>query len=252
MQTDLRLLLFIIGIVLGAYLIFVGYQRHRYNRAQQQRHEAFQQTVLENIHTKHHPATEHGKVELNFEEQTEILGENRLHEANEDRFVEDPLMEAPLIEDPIVEEPKQRNQEPAIFDIISLSIQCKQPDGFAGKMLLSALKANEFYYGERNIFHRHVNDNPTFPILISLASLTKPGDFNRHKMQNEFFPGIVLWTPLTGDHHDSANFEKLLSSAKQLSTALNGVLCDEKRKPLSMQTITAYRERIKNTQKTAG
>ncbi|HRE33085.1 MAG TPA: cell division protein ZipA, partial [Candidatus Berkiella sp.] len=196
----------------------------------------------------------------------ESAGKKVLQEASHDEWVDSEVEESDL-PDIFTKEPeivlptaaqalsavestvpvKEKQVEPPAIikpEIIILSIMPHQGNGFTGAMLLSALKANQFFYGEHKIFHRHVNDNPKEAILFSVASLTEPGHFEYHQMLNKIFPGILMWMMLPAPIDAMQSFDKMLKGARQLASFLGGDLCDAKRLTLTTEVIATMRERV--------
>lgn len=254
MQTDLQLLLGIVVSVLAVYVLFRVITKRR-TKIKSLPRDNFEQMIVENTHTMvvaesdpllegYNKATvmQEGIVKVTHaEEQVEAIP------VKENTITEMTIKESPIKEEPIKEVPVKENHAPA--PMLVFSILPKAGATFSGELLSSMLRIHHFHHGKRDIFHCHMNNNTAQPILYSLASLLKPGSFNREEMLKQQFPGILIWMELTGASIDAVTFEKCLTSAKQLTISLNGELCDGRRNPLSMKTIADYRLIIKNYEK---
>lgn len=115
---------------------------------------------------------------------------------------------------------------------------------------MSAFKSNHLSYGKDKIFHRQFNDNLDAP-LYSVLSLINPGTFDMESMAYDTFPGIVLLMTLSHRSSQLMSFEKMLTTARQLTVSLGGELCDGSRKPLTAQMMSHIREKIQKTHRRA-
>lgn len=258
MQTDLQLLLLIIGLVFGGFILYNTFRPKPKKRLSS--FEEFEQPVA----SKAQQLERHDPLLDDYEEENQPLGKSvrtkpvlaedvllqpvkhseplepapaTLFEAEQKHDLE-PLFQSPKPSKKKVIEPRKAKSEVIVFSIIPKN------GIFTGSMLSAALKANQFHYGEHKIFHRHVDDNPKAPILFSVASLVEPGNFEYHQMFNKTYPGILMWMqlPVAGDAMQA--FDKLLKSGRQLASYLKGELCDSKRLTLSTEAIATIRERV--------
>lgn len=218
MLEDLRLLILIIGVVAFAFLAFDSIRRRfkkNNNTAQ------FDQTIFENTHSQ----------------------------SNKDLNI-DPLFldhENGVQKDVIMGKKVKPSLSKAVQEVVIISVQSRHKGGFNGRTLESALKGHCYYFGEKNIFHRHVGDNPENPILYSIAQATEPGAFDLEKIKFQRVPGVVVFMILPIEHENPVQvFEQMLKSARQLAATLNGELCDGQHNQLTSQTIEHYKELIQD------
>ncbi len=246
MQTDLQLLLLIIGLVFGGFILYNTFRQK--SKKSTSSYEEFESTSPKATTSEHHdPLLEDlaqsqsvGKVA----QANPPLASQEWDEPKSDVvFEEQPLqMVEPIFEAP-KPAPRKVIKSKKTSEVIALSIIPKN-GSFTGAMLSSALKTNQFYYGEHKIFHRHKEDNPKAPILFSVASLVEPGNFEIHQMFNKAYPGILLWMMLPVSQDAMQCFDKMLKSARQLASFLNAELCDTKRLTLTTEAIATMRERV--------
>jgi len=130
-------------------------------------------------------------------------------------------------------------------EVIVLQIMAKHPHLFSGKKLLDALNQAHLSYGEMQIFHRHQNIDGTGAVVFSLASAIEPGYFEISKIETYQTPGLTLFFTTTRPNQSVAAFELMLRTAKQLAERLDADLKDDKHRPLTIQAIEAYRDRIR-------
>lgn len=258
MQTDLQLLLLIIGLVFGGFILYNTFRpKDKKRRSSFDDYE--QPTTKATQHKERHDPLldEYEKEGLPLGKTLQakpVLAEDVLlqpikHEEvaeskptplfePEAEYENEPLFEAPKPVKKKVQEPRKTSSEVIVFSIIPKN------GIFTGSMLSAALKTNHFHYGEHKIFHRHLDDNPKSSILFSVASLVEPGNFDYHQMFNKTYPGILMWMqlPVAGDAMQA--FDKLLKSGRQLAAFLKGELCDNKRLALTTEAIATLRERV--------
>lgn len=94
------------------------------------------------------------------------------------------------------------------------------------------------------IFHRHVNQDGSGPVLFSVANSVNPGTFDLATMEDFSTPGISLFFAMEDVDDPMMAFDSLLTAAKKMAAELGGVLKDESRSVLTKQTEEHYRQRI--------
>tara|TARA_R110002110_G_scaffold166602_2_gene367282 strand:- start:34822 stop:35529 length:708 start_codon:yes stop_codon:yes gene_type:complete len=224
MQEDLRLLILIIGFVGVAFLIADGMRK----RFKKRRTQKFDQRVFENT-------AKQSKIQLG----------------------EDPLFDEPLeslgLRDRGLYEREAKTAEPSgqdevKEDVIIFAIKPRMQDGFSGRTLEAVLKSHHYFFGEKKIFHAHVDNNTSNEILFSIAQSTEPGCFDLESIKQERIQGLVIFMqlPVARDNNPLSVFESMLKSARQLAAALNGELCDNRHRQLSAKAIAQVKTKIQN------
>lgn len=130
-------------------------------------------------------------------------------------------------------------------EIITLNIMARKPNIFSGKKLKNAFADAYLYYGEMQIFHRFDNIDGTGEQLFSVVSSVEPGYFDLATMASLETPGITLFFVTTTPNHSIYAFELMLRTAKQLAMRLEGELKDDRHRILTPQIIEGYRDRIR-------
>lgn len=130
-------------------------------------------------------------------------------------------------------------------DLMILNIMARKPGVLAGRKLLDALNEAHMIYGEMDIFHRHENNDGTGRIIFSLASALEPGTFTLSKMDTFVTPGITLFFNMERPNQSIAAFELMLRSAKQLAMRLDAEIKDDQHKFLTLVTIEKYRDKAR-------
>jgi FtsZ-interacting cell division protein ZipA len=145
----------------------------------------------------------------------------------------DPGQEAPR--EPIVEWPEESARR-----IVSLRLVAAA-DRFAGRAVRQALVAEGFVLGRFSIFHRA---GPDGRAVLSAASLTKPGTFDRDAIDMQRFGGLNLFAVLPGPLPPARAFDELVNAARGLNVRLEGALQDERGQPLTPTRAAAIRETL--------
>jgi cell division protein ZipA len=101
---------------------------------------------------------------------------------------------------------------------------------FSGRAVRLALAAEGFELGKFSIFHKPAPDGRA---LLSIASLTKPGTFDRQAIDLQRYSGLNLFTVLPGPVPGPDAVDAMLMCAQVLSQRLRGTLQDEHGAPLS-------------------
>lgn len=185
------------------------------------------------------PAHEHGGAWPRGGAQGEV-------EPSGDVPVGQPLplgMSAAAPVDPIVEWPDE-----AVRRIVALRLVAPG-ERFSGRAVRQALSAEGFVLGKLSIFHRA---GPDGRAIVSAASLTKPGTFDRDSIDMQRYGGLNLFAVLPGPLPSPKAFEELLSSARNLSERLQGALQDDRGAPLTPMRAAMIREALAGEAEASG
>ena len=145
--------------------------------------------------------------------------------------IEPQLPEIPLI----VDWPEESGRR-----IVTLRILPDRQDRLAGRALRQGLTASGFRHGPFGIFHL---PQPDGRVVLSVASLVRPGMFDPATMDFQKFAGINLFAVLPGPvSHDRA-LQRLAQVTVELAARVNGVVQDENGAPLDAAAMTAWRVR---------
>jgi FtsZ-interacting cell division protein ZipA len=112
---------------------------------------------------------------------------------------------------------------------------------FSGRAVRQALAAEGFMLGKFAIFHRC---GPDGRAVVSAASLTKPGTFDRDSIDVQRYGGLNLFAVLPGPLPPVRAFDELVGAARNLSERLQGALQDESGEPLTPLRTAAIREQL--------
>lgn len=235
METDLRLILLGVGLLVVGGIILDGMRRRRKTQYKEKM-EAFAETVMESASEQHDPL-----LEGYFSKQAQAKPKAPVMPHAEDALsFEQDIAPASLSEPEVID----FNDNPD--EILALTILPRQGRGFSGRALMSALQAAQMQLGAKQIFHRYHFEDDEYAIAFSLASLTEPGTMPLENFNQAVFPGLMIFMVLPGPKDPLITFETMMTTARQLSGTLVGELCDYKRSHLTIQTIEQYREQIRD------
>ncbi|MHB1947275.1 MAG: cell division protein ZipA [Gammaproteobacteria bacterium] len=127
---------------------------------------------------------------------------------------------------------------------IVISVFAKPNLQFASYELMQAISSTGMEFGEMNIFHYYLKTDKGRATLFSLASATKPGDFDLDRIGDFSCSGLTLFMDLKTTVEPEFAFNKMLVTAEQLAEDLDGVLYAAPRKPLTSEILQQYRHKI--------
>lgn len=122
--------------------------------------------------------------------------------------------------------------------ILSVRIASIGDQRLSGRAVRQALAACGFVHGRYHIFHQAAEDGR---VLLSCASLNKPGNFDPASMDFQRYSGLSIFAVLPGPLPAPAALERLLETGRDLSHRLQARLLDERGEPLDATRIAALR-----------
>ena len=145
-----------------------------------------------------------------------------------------------------IDEPVEEVEEAEIEEVIVINVFAPQHDSFAGMELLQLVLNCGMRYGDMDIFHRHEDGFDKGKIQFSMANAIEPGTFDLDTMGESECPGVSFFMGLPGPKNSMKAFDFMLETAQALVRNLGGELRDERRAPMSEQTIAHCRQRIRD------
>ena len=187
------------------------------------------------------PAMDAAETDSNHEAQTVYRMEpQQLDIEPEENDADDPDLTA--VADAADEAPM--NSEPS--EVLVLNVMAKDGYAFAGDDLMHTLITSGLKFGDMNIFHQRLGNQPKGPVIFSVANILNPGTFDLNSMDTFTTVGISLFLALPSPINNLDAFEKMLTLAQQLCAALGGELRDDSRNLMTAQTIEHYRQRVRD------
>lgn len=122
--------------------------------------------------------------------------------------------------------------------IVALRVVPRAGERFNGAALRRALVGEGFIHGELAIYHKPIGDGR---VLLSAASLTRPGTFDPKTIDTQVFSGLNLFAVLPGPLPAREAVERLGLVARTLSQRLRGETQDERGQPLTDARLAELR-----------
>lgn len=138
----------------------------------------------------------------------------------------------------------ERHPLPDYQDIIVINIMAEPAKQFVGYDLLQALLSSGMRFGKMNIFHRHEQNNGKGKVLFSLASVTKPGTFDIHRMGAVSCKGLSVFMRLSEHDEPLKVYDLLIKTVYMLAEDLGGVLLAADHSSLTQETVNEMRQWI--------
>ena len=133
-----------------------------------------------------------------------------------------------------------------IEEVIVINIFAPEGKTFSGIELLQLVLNCGMRFGEMDIFHRHEEGFDRGRVQFSMANAIEPGTFDLDTMGEGDCPGVSFFMGLPGPKNSMKAFDFMLETAQALVRNLGGELRDERRSPMSEQTIAHCRQRIRD------
>ncbi|QUX92781.1 cell division protein ZipA [Marinomonas sp. A3A] len=146
----------------------------------------------------------------------------------------------------IDEDEQEDNSVAEIEEVIVINIFAPKEQNFSGMELLQLILNCGMRYGEMDIFHRHEDGFDRGRVQFSMANAIEPGTFDLDTMGETDCPGVSFFMGLPGPKNSMKAFDFMLETAQTLVRNLGGELRDERRTPMSDQTIAHCRQRIRD------
>lgn len=146
-----------------------------------------------------------------------------------------------------LEDDEEENDDAAeIEEVIVINIFAPEGKTFSGIELLQLVLNCGMRYGDMDIFHRHEEGFDRGRVQFSMANAIEPGTFDLDTMGESSCPGVSFFMGLPGPKNSMKAFDFMLETAQALVRNLGGELRDERRSPMSEQTIAHCRQRIRD------
>lgn len=131
-------------------------------------------------------------------------------------------------------------------EVLVIHLMANKGETVAGQKLLDAILNVGMRYGAMKIFHRHLSDDGSGPVLFSMANLVNPGTFDLNTMSELEVPGVTLFMALDDIEDPVAAFNIMIEAVDSIVADLQLNVMDESRSSMTRQTIDHYRQRAQN------
>ena len=131
-------------------------------------------------------------------------------------------------------------------EILVVNVMAKEGRLIRGGELLIFFETHSLFYGDMNIFHKHVDDDFKNPSIFRVVNMLNPGTFDLEKMDDFTTFGVSFFLSLPSCMNNFDAFEYMLLTAKNLQESLGAELKDDQRNAMTEQTIEHYRQRVRD------
>jgi cell division protein ZipA len=160
-------------------------------------------------------------------------------------------MEVQLAPPTEVPEPTRATNLPGVrpaaeFDkIVSVILVARAGQTISGPDLVVAAEKAGLVYGDKNIFHRLVDNHPELGPIFSVANMVKPGYFDMATIKEMHTPAVNFFITLPGPLPALDAWDTLLPTAQRMAELLDAVLLDGERNALGRQRIANIRDEMR-------
>ena len=245
-STELRILLFVLGVAFVAGIYFWDRRKHvdsRFHNLQSKRkarrHDAsvFSNDARDEISSEREHQNPPGKNESIQTPPPEDDFENTIkNDAVDPVSIDDDLSFSAV---GAFEEFEAGADLPS--KILQVNLVSRKNE-ISGQMILDLTAELNLTHGEFNIFHRM--DEKTGKSIFSMANLVEPGSFDLNDMQNLKTPGLTLFTQLPAPVDCMTAFSEMMNAAKRISYILGAELQDGSHSVMTSQSIEHEREAV--------
>lgn len=128
---------------------------------------------------------------------------------------------------------------------LMMFIVAKEKRQFAGYELLQTVLAAGLRFGEGHLFYRHQFTNGQGPVLCGLAAATPTGVFDLQNIGAFSVRGLCLFMHRSNNPNiDAERFAIMLETAKHLKEGLDANILDDKRQPITQESIRSYKKQL--------
>ncbi len=139
---------------------------------------------------------------------------------------------------------EDNNDQPQ--EVLVIHLMANKGETVAGQQLLDVILGVGLRYGAMKIFHRHLNDDGSGPVLFSMANLVNPGTFDLNTMGELEVPGVTLFMALDDIEDPVSAFNTMIEAVDSIVASLQLNVMDESRSSMTRQTIDHYRQRARD------
>ncbi len=129
--------------------------------------------------------------------------------------------------------------------VIVLNVVARPGFPFRGESIQRTLEKLGLELGDMGFFNLNdVNDSGKREPVFSVASMVKPGTFDRDALSTYSTPGLSLFMQVPGPIAASEAFDAMNECAGSIAVRLGGTVCDENREPMPPLRAREIREQL--------
>lgn len=176
----------------------------------------------------------------------QVNAENITKNAMNDDVAEIEITEPEVNIEPAASAKTETAVEAPEEQVFVINIMARENQVINGAQLLQELLTLGFKFGEMDIFHRHVDGAGKGAVIFSLANMVKPGTFDIDHMEQFQTPGVSLFMMYPCAISVSKNYQMMLNAADRIASAVDGLLCDASRNPMTAEMIAEEKACVAN------
>ncbi len=147
--------------------------------------------------------------------------------------------------EPDTEVQVSRNVDYSISEKLVIVYVMAKQGIFSGKKIRQVLQDHDMVYGDMKIFHRMSREGLS---EFSLSSAVEPGFFDIAGMDNLQTPGVILFLRVHELADPMSVYGEMMKVAVGIANKLDGIVLDEARNSMTMQTIEYCNQSIRDFQ----
>ncbi|MEM9101571.1 MAG: cell division protein ZipA [Pseudomonadota bacterium] len=232
MVAELRVVLFILGLIVIAFVAWDGFRRLNKKKRSVMGGERLPQTkeMLEDFDGL--GVSQVRRVSDRKEPQVELTTDNQQEIWFDDEKISPRVKKA---------EPVLSQEKPEL--VLVINVMAKEHK-FTGTQILETLLPLGIRHGDMDIFHRYKNFSGDQQILFSVANATKPGSFDLNHMEGFMSSGLSFFLVLPGPERPVEALESMLDAVEKTAEQLEGRVLDSQRSVWTQQTKQHYKEQV--------
>lgn len=135
-----------------------------------------------------------------------------------------------------------RQPSSASPSILQFSVITKGQDDFNVADVFQVLENLGLEYGSMEVFER-IGENRM--VHFCVANMVEPGTFPHHDLENHYCPGVIFFMQFDEELQNPREiFDDYVSTAMLFADAMDGVVLDHRRQPLTDAMVNAIRAAI--------
>lgn len=158
-----------------------------------------------------------------------------------DALLDDEALKPPHKEEPEAVVSKPVAPKHTLPALIEFSIVARADEGFNGEDLFDAFERVGLIYGSVKVFERIDNNRL---VDFAVASMIEPGTFPDTHLDQFYCPGIVFYMQPREVDDPLTVFDDFMETIDTLAMELDGVVWDNQRQPLTVETIAKFRQML--------
>ena len=225
--STFRWILIIVGVAIVAYIFLFGNpDRKRKPRASRKRNRVTRKSRTEPT--------------LSADDSAEMSDSNEGEPGQTELDIDGQAIEP---------EPEPEPLGPPPDKIISLFLQSRDNNKVSGVDLLDAALKSGMVFGQRDIFHRVMDESED--IMFSMANLTKPGSFDKTAWNTMEISGVTMFMTLPGPLNALDTWDAMLATSRRIAELLHADLLDSSQSVFTRQREGQIREELREYERSS-